>query len=219
MPTVLTWTYWGEHQVDEENGDVQRIKPGGIADDDQLGEVTIISLDTGIFTVETGAMGADGKRVQTRRTAGHIRAKVSEPAAGNRISPTGRPGQQKGAIFQFFGAAGAAASPTIQAPRRKGKAARGLGRTVLAGTATQTTEKAPHGPPDEPPSGGKTAEESALKRLLGAEYALLQLYIHHAIHISSHLIQLQNHCPRLLGPRACVRSRVSCSAWACMHIF
>ena len=171
MPTVLTWTYWGEHQVDEENGDVQRIKPGGIADDDQLGEVTIISLDTGIFTVETGATGADGKHVQTRRTAGHIRARVSEPAAVNRISPTGRPGQQKGAIFQFFGAAGAAASPTIQAPRRKGKAARGLGRTVLAGTATQTTEKAPHGPPDEPPSGGKTAEASALKRLLGAEYA------------------------------------------------
>ena len=59
MPTVLTWTYWGEHHVDEENGDVQRIKPGGIADDDTLGEVTIISLDTGIFTVETGAMGAD----------------------------------------------------------------------------------------------------------------------------------------------------------------
>jgi hypothetical protein len=97
MPTVLTWTYWGEHQVDEENGDVQRIKPGGIADDDQLGEVTIISLDTGIFTVETGTTGADGKHVQTRRTAGHIRARVSEPAAFNRISPTGRPGQQKGA--------------------------------------------------------------------------------------------------------------------------
>ena len=153
MPTVLTWTYWGEHHVDEENGDVQRIKPGGIADDDQLGEVTIISLDTGIFTVETGAMGADGKRVQTRRTAGHIRAKVSEPAAGNRIAPTARPGQQKGAKFQFFEAAGAAASPSIQAPRRKGKAARGLGRTVLAGTATHTTAKAPHGPPDEPPSG------------------------------------------------------------------
>ena len=125
---MLTWTYWGEHHVDEENGDVQRIKPGGIADpdDNQLGEVTIISLDTGIFTVETGATGADGKHVQTRRTAGHIRARVSEPAAVNRISPTGRPGQQKGAKFQFFEAAGAAASPSIQAPRRKGKAARGL---------------------------------------------------------------------------------------------
>ena len=55
MPTVLTWTYEGKDQIDEENGDVQRVKAGGIGIDDILGEVTIVSLNGSNLTVETGA--------------------------------------------------------------------------------------------------------------------------------------------------------------------
>ena len=65
MPTTLSWTYVGKHVV-ENVGDVQRLKVGGIGIDDILGEVTVISLDKGDLTVETGELDTDGKPVRKR---------------------------------------------------------------------------------------------------------------------------------------------------------
>ena len=116
MPTFLTWTYVGEHATVREapavDGDVQRIKAGEIGVDDALGDVTILSFEGGDLTIETGERDADGKLVQRKRTAGHIRAKVNEPGPVAKAAATGRPCQPKGGIFRFLGAAGAAASPT-----------------------------------------------------------------------------------------------------------
>ena len=83
MPTFLTWTYVGDHATVREatavDGDVQRIKAGEIGVDDVLGDVTILSFEGGDLTIETGERDADGKLVQRKRAAGHIRAKVNEP--------------------------------------------------------------------------------------------------------------------------------------------
>jgi hypothetical protein len=136
MPTVLTWTYVGEHAT-MVDGDVQRIKAGEIGEDNALGDVTILSFEGGDFTIETGERDADGKLVQRKRTAGHIRAKVNEPGPVAKAAATGRPGQPRGGIFRFYGAAGAAASPT-PSPRPKGRAAKGLGKAKPAGKASAT---------------------------------------------------------------------------------
>ena len=95
-----------------------------------MGEVTIISLNGGDLIVETGNRDAEGKPVRTPVTFGHIKAKVNRPAPGARAAPTGRPGQPKGAMFNFLDAAGAAASPTVQKAKAMGKAAKGLGEAA-----------------------------------------------------------------------------------------
>ena len=143
MPTTLSWTYVGGHQVDTDNGDVQRLKEGDVGIDDILGEVTIVSLSGGDLIVETGEKDADGSLVQKQRTCGHIRAKINGPAPAARLAPTGRPGQAKGGMYQFLGAAGASASPTLQAPKLKGKAAKGFGRPKRGAAAKAPAAAAP----------------------------------------------------------------------------
>ena len=143
MPTTLSWTYVGGHQVDTDNGDVQRLKAGDVGIDDILGEVTIVSLSGGDLIVETGEKDADGSLVQKQRTCGHIRAKINGPAPAARLAPTGRPGQAKGGMYQFLGAAGASASPTLQAPKLKGKAAKGFGRPKRGAAAKAPAAAAP----------------------------------------------------------------------------
>ena len=90
MPTTLTWTYIGKDQTNEK-GDVQRCKAGDIGIDDMLGEVTVVSLDAGDLILETGEKDDEGKPLQKRRTAGHIKAKEAVREAPARAAATGRP--------------------------------------------------------------------------------------------------------------------------------
>ena len=191
MPTTLSWTYKGEHQI-EEDGDVQRCRAGELGIDDVLGEVTIVTLDGGDLIVETGEKDADGKPVQTPRTYGHIRAKINLPEPAARPVGTARPGQPKGGLLQLLGAAGASASPTPQAPKKQGKAAKGLGRGAAGGkspaaaapaaakspaAAAAPKRKEPETPAVDADSdeefdfGDNVHTEPDSLRLLGAEYA------------------------------------------------
>ena len=185
MPTVLTWTYIGADSVDEQ-GDVQRCIAGDSAIDDVLGEVTVVSLNGGDLIVETGEKDADGKPVQKPRVFGHIKAKINRPEAAARAAPTGRPGQPKGAMFNFLGAAGAAASPTVQKAKPMGKAAKGLGKAVTgakspaaAAPTAAPKRKAPETPAvnaaadsdDEFDFGDNVHTQPDSLHQLGAEYA------------------------------------------------
>jgi hypothetical protein len=172
MPTTLSWTYVGKHVV-ENVGDVQRLKVGGIGIDDILGEVTVISLDKGDLTVETGELDTDGKPVQVERTAGHIRAKVVDQGPIARAAATGRPGQAQGCIFQFLGAAGAVSSPPAQQPKARGRAAKGLGRAKPPAKATEAAAPTPVAK-RKAPATVDTGKEDATRdglAMLGAQYA------------------------------------------------
>ena len=129
MPTLLTWIYSGGKDGSPEARfrGVQRLHPGDRGIDDVLDEVTVVRMDGEDLVVE---YESDGELKTVPRTAGHIRAKNSLPAKAL-PDKAGRPGQRTD-IFNFLGAAGAAASPGVQKPKAKGKAAKGLGKTVPA---------------------------------------------------------------------------------------
>ena len=131
--------------------------------DDILGKVTIVSMKSGDLIVETGEVDSDGKPMQQPRTFGHIRAKSNATVTVERAAATGRPGQAKGGIFHFFGAAGAAASPTVQRPKRKGK---GLGKTMPAASAPEVSAPAAAGKRKAP-----AEDNSGILAQLGAQHA------------------------------------------------
>ena len=129
MPTVLTWTYVGEHAT-VVDGDVQRIKAGEIGEDDALGDVTILSFEGGDLTIETGERDADGKLVQRKRTAGHIRAKVIQRARASRESCGNRPPRPaQGRHFSILWSC-RRCSLTDTITKAKGQSCQGAGKGV-----------------------------------------------------------------------------------------
>ena len=136
------------------------------------------------------------KTVKERRKGG-VRAKRTRDAVPQKEA-TGRlgQGQKKGAIFQFLGSVGAAASPPTSQKKVKGK---GLGKTLTKAVAAQRpTQRSANTTTEEPAarlSGAKRNEREAdgeelpidgasddeddvnqddvnpLTALLGAEYA------------------------------------------------
>jgi hypothetical protein len=131
MPTTFSWTYEGD-EGDEEADGVQRLVPGDVGIDDEEGEVVVLSMDGADLVCEYVDKGGD--KVRERLPAARIRAKERRSAPA-RKEPTGRPGQAKDGIFQFFGAAGQASTPPPAKDKAKGKAAKGFGKPKASGKA------------------------------------------------------------------------------------
>ena len=116
MPTLLTWSYKGRCGTLDE---VQRLYLGEKGVDDLLGEVTIVGIGGGNLIIEDSTIGEDGMTTTRTRTAAHNKALQQRDAAAR--PPTGRPGQQLGAMAAFLGAGG---SPVVHgkrpAPNAKG---------------------------------------------------------------------------------------------------
>jgi hypothetical protein len=126
MPVLLRWDY-----DDAETDGIlpQGAYAGNDAHDDGLGEDGVINFMSGAYLNMTFEI--DGEKVTKNRTCG-LRALQTRLGAAaerpQRASPTGRPGQPKGGIFQFLGASGAAANPTT--PMAKAQPKKALGKGV-----------------------------------------------------------------------------------------